>query len=180
MLTKIAWRNIWRNRGRSLISIAAVFFCVFFAIVLRSMQTGSYANIIDDMVGDFFGYVQVHQDGFWDEQIMDNSMEIDPEMLNKISNTEGVKTVAKRLESFSLVSSGRITKVLAIMGLEPENELSGFNLENRLTDGQLFSKGNSGIVVSEGAVSHVSGICRDHCHCVAESNSSWRINPLVR
>ena len=154
MLIKLAWRNIWRNRGRSIISITAVMFSIFFAIVMRSMQLGSYANIIDNVVGDYSGYVQIHEKGYWDEQTMDNTMEDSPELATTVLKTPGVKGIAKRLESFSLVSTGNTTKVMGVVGLDPQNELSGFNLLNKITKGEIFTNKDEGVLVSEGAAKY--------------------------
>ena len=180
MLIKIAWRNIWRNRGRSLISIAAVFFCVFFAIVLRSMQIGSYANIIDDMVGDFYGYVQVHQNGFWDEQILDNSMEDDQELTRNIVEIPGVERVVKRMESYSLISSGKTTRVVAVMGVEPENELSGLGLQDRIIAGRIFNEGSSEIVVGEGVAEYFRMDVGDTLILIGQGYHGQSANGLFR
>ena len=66
MLLQLAIRNIWRNKRRTLITIAAVAFAVFLASVMRSFQKGAWDNVINNSVNLFFGYAQIHKDGFWD------------------------------------------------------------------------------------------------------------------
>ncbi len=57
---KLAWRNIWSNRRRTLITIASVFFAMWLALIMRSMQVGSYAHMANGIVEAFTGFMQVH------------------------------------------------------------------------------------------------------------------------
>ena len=43
---KIAWRNIWRNKRRTLITTASIFFGVLLSCFMTSLQEGSYAQYI--------------------------------------------------------------------------------------------------------------------------------------
>jgi len=79
MFLKLAWRNIWRNKRRSLITIASIFCAIFFSVVMRTMQLGSYDLMIDSMVRFYSGYIQIHSKGYWDEQTLDNSFDFDEE-----------------------------------------------------------------------------------------------------
>ena len=75
IMLKLAWRNIWRNKVRSTITIAAVMFCVIFAVVAEKFSSGVWEHMVDDIVANNFGYLQVHQKGFWEEQSLDLSMD---------------------------------------------------------------------------------------------------------
>ena len=85
MILKIAWRNIWRNNKRTLISTLSISGALFLVILMRSMQLGFYDNIINTIVQSYSGYVQVHADGYWEKQSVNNSMEVNEQLLNEIN-----------------------------------------------------------------------------------------------
>lgn len=64
MILKLTWRNLWRNRRRSLITMASVTFTVILAIVMQSIQLGTFDNLVRNVVRMHTGYVQVHANGY--------------------------------------------------------------------------------------------------------------------
>ncbi|MDF1573795.1 MAG: FtsX-like permease family protein [Bacteroidales bacterium] len=117
-----AWRNLWRNRRRSMITSASIFFAVFFALVMRSIQLGSYDHMYKNAIESYSGYIQVQQKDFWDEKIVDNTFCYDPELEKKILNDENVTATIPRFESFALASNGPKTKGVLVMGVDPGRE----------------------------------------------------------
>lgn len=149
-MLKLAWRNIWRNKGRSVITIAAVMFCVIFAVVLRSFQVGVWENMIHEIVGNNFGYLQIHEDGFWADQSLDRTMDLGAVNSEELLAVNGVDRLIPRMESFSLLYHGSNTKGSLVMGIDPAVELPGLQLDDILLEGRSFSRDDSVIVVSEG------------------------------
>ena len=149
-MLKLAWRNIWRNKGRSVITIAAVMFCVIFAVVLRSFQVGVWENMIHEIVGNNFGYFQIHEDGFWADQSLDRTMDLGAVNSEELLAVDGVDRLIPRMESFSLLYHGSNTKGSLVMGIDPAVELPGLQLDDILLEGRSFSRDDSVIVVSEG------------------------------
>ena len=167
-MLKLAWRNIWRNRSRSLISIAAVFFCVFFAVLMRSFALGTYAHMIDTIMGKYFGYVQVHANGYWDDQTLDNSFEVSPELNQDLLAHPEVKRVAGRLESFSLVSSGDITKGGIVLGIDPGHELEGLHLEDRIIDGEYITAEDHSVVLGKDLAKYLKVTAGDTLYFIGQ------------
>ena len=106
MIFKIAWRNIYRNKKRSLITITSVFAALLLIILMRALQFGFYDKLIETVVESYAGYVEIHADGFWDNQSLDNSMQVDQQLLDDIQSVEGVENIVQRLQTFSLISVG--------------------------------------------------------------------------
>ena len=63
---------------------------------------------------------------------------------------DGVRSVVRRLESFSLVSTEHSNRGSLVLGIEPENELPGLQLQDQIVEGQVFAPGSDQVVVSEG------------------------------
>ena len=127
MILKLTWRNLWRNRRRSLITMASVTFTVILAIVMQSIQLGTFARLVQNVVRMHTGYVQVHASGYWTERIIDNSFEIDSTRLQRLRYIPGVRGMVPRLESYALITSGERTRGCQLIGtdLAAEDALSG-------------------------------------------------------
>lgn len=121
---KIAWRNLWRNRKRTAITSASILFAVFFALLMRSMQLGSYDNMIKNAIETYMGFIQVQNIDYEDDPGIDNVFEYSDELLASLDNLPGVKAVVPRVESGALASFGTQTKGVFVLGVDPEREKS--------------------------------------------------------
>jgi ABC-type lipoprotein release transport system permease subunit len=140
----IAWRNIGRNKKRSLITVSSVILAVVLAVFTRSFQEGTYTKMIENAVGKFTGYVQVHQKDYWNDKMLDNGMEINDNLSKTILSVNHVEGINYRLESFSLASYKNSTKGTLIMGIDPLKENEMLELKSKLTVGNyLTDKDNS-------------------------------------
>ena len=154
MLFKMAWRNIWRNKRRSIITISSIFFAVFFAVFARSFQIGVYNKMIDNMVGMYTGYLQIHQNGFWEEQSIDNSFIPDQSLIELLQENNDITDYNERLESFALTASDNLTKGAIIMGVNIQKEDGLMDLSPKLISGDFPSDTSNSILISEGLASY--------------------------
>ena len=146
----LAWRNLWRNKRRTFIASASVFFAVVLALIMRSMQEGSYDYMVDASVSMYTGYIQVHAKDYWDKRSIDKSMILSENNISALEDIEHVTLVTPRLESFSLISFGNITKVASIVGINPEKENRMTKLKDKLVKGKYLTPDSKGILLSEG------------------------------
>jgi ABC-type lipoprotein release transport system permease subunit len=119
----LAWRNLWRNRRRTLITSASVLFAVFFALLFRSLQLGSYDHMFRNAIESYTGYIQVQHKDFWEEQVVDNTFSYDQAQEQQILNDKNVVAAVPRFESFALASNGPQTKGVLVMGIDPQKEI---------------------------------------------------------
>lgn len=144
----IAWRNIWRNKRRSIITISAIFMAVLLSVFMRSMQKGSYEMMIEGGIKQV-GYIQVHKNGYWDNQSINKAMILTPEIQKEIESVENVKQLNPKFMNFGLASSGEQTKASMILGVEPDKENNYTGLSKKLIWGNYLSQEDQGILVAE-------------------------------
>ena len=149
MIFKIAWRNIYRNKKRSLITISSIFVALFLIILMRALQFGFYDKLIETVVESYAGYVEVHADGFWDNQSLDNSMEVDQSLLDNIKTVEGVDNIVQRLQTFTLISMGNKTKGGVINGINILDEQKITDWSKKMVSG-TFEINDDEIIVGKG------------------------------
>lgn len=150
MLFTLAWRNLWRNRRRTLITTASIFFAVLLAIFMRSMQEGVYEKMIENVVGIYTGYVQIHDEGYWDEQTLNNSFEVIPAVQTAARADERVTALVPRLESFLLTSYQNTSQVAQIVGIDPAREDALTGLRSNVVEGRYLKADERGVLIGKG------------------------------
>lgn len=150
LLLKLAWKNMWRNRNRTLITMASIFFAVILSVTTSSLREGIFDNLIKNVVSFYTGYVQVHRQGYQDEPILDNSFDDTPATSAVIRQSPNVREITPRLESFALASAGAITRGCLVAGIDPDKEDLITSLKNKITEGRYLLPTDSGVVLAAG------------------------------
>lgn len=157
----MAWRNIWRNRRRTIITVSAIALAVLWSSVLSSVQRGTWDHIIDNVSKFYLGYGQIHTKGFWGEQSLDLSM--DPSEILSLSDSILPTDVhlIPRLESFALASYGLQTKGVLVLGYDPEQENQLTKLESRIINGTYANAGTEGVLIGDQLADNLKIILED-------------------
>ncbi|MDR1525072.1 MAG: ABC transporter permease [Tannerella sp.] len=147
---KLCWRNIWRNRRRAFITIASVFFAVFFCTINTCWMEGMWDKMIENTLRTQTGHIQIHLKGYWDDKIIDNFMTVDGETIACLGEINHIENVSPRIETFAMASFGAVSKGIALVGISPAKEAGKSNLPARLVAGEYLSETDDGILIGEG------------------------------
>lgn len=147
----LAWRNIWRNKRRSFISIASVLFAVMMAIMADSFERGSYENMLNNLVKFSTGYIQIQDVLYEEEPSIDNILLYNDELTGALEKFEGdIDFTVPRLQGFALAAGTSKTRAAFVLGIDPEKERRLNDLETRITAGDFLSGNESEVVIGEG------------------------------
>lgn len=147
---QLAWRNLWRNKRRTLISTSSVLFAVFLSLAMRSMQNGQYDYMIQSAVGMYLGYVQVHGEGYWEKRSLDQTIDVSDSLLTSFASVPRVTEVVPRLETFALLSKDSATKVVQVIGVDPSRENAMTGLAKRMYAGHYLGPNEQGVLLGQG------------------------------
>lgn len=146
----LSWKNLWRNKTRTVVTVAAVAFATFISVLASGLKEGIFGNLIQDVVSSYSGHIQVHLKGYQDEQVIENAFVVPAHLKNSIRSLPGVIMATERLECFALASSGENTKGCLVVGIEPAEENAFMNIGDRIIQGDSTAGDEGGIMVPEG------------------------------
>jgi putative ABC transport system permease protein len=135
MILKTAWKNVWRNRTRSLVVIASVTTGVFAAVFSVAFMEGMINQRFDAAIGQEISHIQVTGKGFRlnnDPAITLNDPEHTASVIRSLNGVEGFvfRTIAAGMASTATKSTG-----VEITGIDPEGEKKIFSLSNTILEG---------------------------------------------
>ncbi len=125
-------------------------FAVVIALIARSMQLGTYAKMIENMVSFYTGYAQVQHKNYTETHSLDESFIASESFLRELHQTAHITAIAPRLESFGLVCSDSATIGAMIVGIEPTYEAKFSKLNNRINKGCYLDNNSQGVLVAKG------------------------------
>lgn len=161
MILKLIWRNLWRNSRRTLITMASIAFAVLFTIVMKSFQNGVFNNLIKNVVGYYSGYIQIHQKGYWDEQVLDNCFALDNSLIEKLQQNSQINEIVPRLETFVLISNKNSTKGCMLVGTDAVKENKLTQLKSKLINGSYFENNEEAVLLAEGLAKRINATIND-------------------
>lgn len=145
----MAWRNLWRNKRRTILTLSSIAFAVLIAVVMRGFQLGSYDTMISGTLKATTGYVQIQHKDFWDDKTIENIIDYTPELIKTIESIPEVVDYIPRFQNFALTSFGTHTKGVPVVGILPEIEEKATAISEKLIEGEYLEKGDHSVLISK-------------------------------
>ena len=142
----IAWRNLWRNRRRTWLTVAGISFAIFLVAVGMAFQQGSYSNMIDNATGLFMGQIQLSAQEYVDDQRLEHTLP-NATQLAAALEAKGL-AVAPRVQGFALVSVGERSFGGLTIGVDFAAEQQVVNFFDKVSEGSL-PQAADGVLVGE-------------------------------
>jgi len=120
-LLRLAWRNLWRNRRRTLITLSAIAFSIMLLQMSHNLAFGVYEQMVDSGVRAGAGHLSIYRNGYLADR--DENLVFDPgALIDQIEELEGVSQVLPRLYIPGLAQSSRESRGILLIGVDPQRE----------------------------------------------------------
>lgn len=146
MLFSLAWKNIVKSKGRSIITLLLSTFTTLLFIIYVAFMDGSHHQIIKSSVEVYTGYAHVNLKGYRDESSYDYLIE-DANAIDQILKSErSIKAYAPRFETYALLSGDEKAVGSMIVGIIPSREDTLSKLPASLTKGEYLSDDDENMI----------------------------------
>jgi putative ABC transport system permease protein len=187
LLLKLAWRNIWRNKRRSILTIFAIFFAAFLTIIFVGMQEGMWEHNIHTSVGMMSGYLQIQREGYQDNPSLQLMFPFDEILEEILQNDRAVTGYAPRVYADGLITYRDNSYGAAIFGIDPDKEPTVSRFHERIVAGRFIKGGETDeIVIGERLMRNLQVGVGDTVVVIAQGadgsmgNMKYRIGGAVR
>jgi ABC-type lipoprotein release transport system permease subunit len=132
MLTKIAWRNIWRSKLRSAVVILAIASGLVGGLFSSAWMNGMAIQRVKNTFELETAHIQFHNPDFIDNFDVRKTIISTAEKLKELSRTEGVKAVTSRLKISAMAATANKNMGVTIIGVNPKTEKEVFGIYKKI------------------------------------------------
>ncbi len=140
---RLAWRNLWRHKRRTWLTVGAMIFSNLLLVFMISLQLGSYRMMIDNTLKSYTGHMQIQRHGYHDDPKIRNSVDNILSLANQLRKQLNSERIAARGVAFAMTSSKQRSYGLQIIGIEPQFEPKVSTLPGLINKGHYFTDINA-------------------------------------
>lgn len=148
MLLKLAWRNVWRNKRRSIIILGSVVVGMAIIVFFDALVAAFLNQTFENQIGSHTAHIQINRKGFNDNKTVQNYLPDVETVESLIRKNPGISHYSKRIITFGLLNSAYNSTGISIIGVNPDEEQYVTTIKQFIVEGRYFDGGTNEIVLS--------------------------------
>ena len=137
-LLKISWRNVWRNKLRSLVVIISIIFGLMGGIIIIAMSYGLNEERMNNAVDTYLSHIQIHHKSFSEDFNIKNTIDNLDLIEDVINKDERVVSYSKRIVLNGMLSNSNGSYGIQVKGIDPEQETKVTDTYEKIIEGDYF------------------------------------------
>ena len=138
MILKIAWRNIWRNRQRSIVMMIAITAGLWGGLMATGIMLGLIDQRFKTSIEQHISHVQVHHPEFLIDQSVKHHIPDWDILKKKLQEDDQVRAFAGRTMVSAMLGTANLTTGIQLIGIDPAMEVVTTSLDERILEGSYF------------------------------------------
>jgi putative ABC transport system permease protein len=139
MILIMAWRNIWRNKTRSVVIILSIAIGLFSGIALLALYQGMMKGRVRTVIDSEVGHMQIHHPEFKKDYKPEYTIQDGQKILKKLTATPEIKLAVQRSITTGMLSTPGGSAGVQINGVIPEQEYLVSKLKKKIIEGNAFN-----------------------------------------
>ena len=149
-LIKIGWRNIWRNKKRSLVVILSIVLGLYGGLIIASLMITLNTQRMDTAINTYLADIQIHDKEYSKEYSLSDTISNIQYLEEKLKTDPRIKSYSKRAVINGMLSNSTGSYGVNVLGIDPESEIKVTNVYSKLIEGDYFeSKRLNTMIVGE-------------------------------
>ena len=140
MIPKIAFRNIFRQKRRTILTALAMIVGFALLSLTIGLSDGAYGNIIAMFTRNRIGHIQVHRDGYLDKPSLYKTIDNAAAVGETIQSIVGVEAWTPRVYGAGLGSVGEKSTAVQIIGVDVARETAATRFDQKVVEGSTLSE----------------------------------------
>lgn len=149
-IVKLAWRNIWRNWRRTLLTSLAIAFAVISVLFAKCYIEGIIEDIYDSLTRNEIGHIKIASKEFLRmervlprEHLVFNTQDLEESLFS----IQDITSATERIRFHLILSHEDKNEPAVGIGINPEKERDFSNLEKYIIQGNYVSRSSQGMVI---------------------------------
>jgi len=122
MISALSWKNIWRNKVRSLVVIGAMTFGIFGGLFTSAIYKGMSDRRVKDALTKEVSHIQIHDPKYIENPEIGLTLPDPAAIVRYAEHLPGVKAATERLKIFSMINSSAASSGVTVLGINPDKE----------------------------------------------------------
>lgn len=140
-LLKISWRNVWRNKARSLVIILAIACGLWGGTFATALMTGMIEQKFNSTIRNQVSHIQVHHPEFIRENQTEFLVSGLESLETKLAGSPEVLAWSARTLSNGMIANASMTSGIEIFGIDPDQENLTTNFRESVIEGDYLETG---------------------------------------
>ena len=146
-LIKIGWRNIWRNKKRSLVVILSIVLGLYGGLIISSLMITLNSQRMNTAINTYLADIQIHNKEFSKEYSLSDTISNIHYLEEKLKNDNRVKSYSKRVVINGMLSNSTGSYGVNVLGINPESEMKVTNVYTKIIEGDYFKSKRSNTMI---------------------------------